>query len=146
MDSNNHFHDYFDNLASKNCPALGIFPTNASSVQLFPFFDCVVLLSVHHQWVKSNGDDVARELVKALHDKANRIFFIEFAGIADKYGYEHGRYFENNSEDSVVSFAYEWLERAGITNIKYMGKTREFPPKEPHRFLFACSKVSEPIK
>ncbi len=120
---------------------LGAFPLTDSNTNNLPSFDSVLLLSVHHQWVLSFGDDVALKMIGGLFAKASKVMFIEFAAIADKYGYDRNSRFKENDEASVVEYATQWLSAGSLNcRVEYLGKTRELPVKEPYRFLFAIQK------
>ena len=122
--------------------ALGVYPVDDDLIAKLPLFDCVFLLSVHHQWVRLFGDDHTKRLVSALTKRAGYVFFIEFSALAKKYGYENNQFFIDNDEDSVVEYAMNWLESAGLQNSKYLGKCREYPPREPYRFMFSIERDS----
>ena len=66
---------------------LGVQKLDNESVGALPEFDLVCLLSVHHQWVASEGDQAAKNLMLSSAMKARHAFFVEFAAIASKYGY-----------------------------------------------------------
>lgn len=131
LDINTHWE-----LNSQNA-ALGVYPVDNSLIEKLPVFDCVFLLSVHHQWVKTWGDARTKQIVKKLSERAEHMFFIEFSALAGKYGYEENEFFLENDEDSVVKYATEWLHSAGMQG-EYLGRTRELPRKEPYRYMF-CS-------
>src|SRR5690606_5534780 len=65
-------------------PVIGYFKVNNENVSSLPNFDMILLLSVHHQWVKQLGDDGAQRLIAEIIMKANKYFFIEFASINSK--------------------------------------------------------------
>lgn len=120
---------------------LGVYPLGPAAVEKVPRFDLVCLLSVHHQWVSAGGDDQARELIAALFEKADLAMFIEFAALADKYGYSPNSRFRDNDEPSVRRYAQEWLRELGSAiEVSFLGKTRELPGKEPYRYLYKLTR------
>src|SRR5690606_37516654 len=90
-------------------PVIGYFKVNNENVSSLPNFDMILLLSVHHQWVKQLGDDGAQRLIAEIIMKANKYFFIEFASINSKYGYSPDR-FKDHDEESVLKYSQQWLE------------------------------------
>lgn len=116
---------------------LGTFPIDRVTCEGLPTFDILLVLSVHHQWVKTDGDASALGTLQGLFSKAGAAMFIEFAAVADKYGYKPGDRFQDNDEASVVAYSKKWLLNAFAEDqIEYLGKTRELEKKEPYRFLF----------
>ena len=122
--------------ASSADAALGVYPVDEDLIDMLPVFDGVLLLSVHHQWVKKLGDERAQKKLKKLSEHARKVFFVEFSALAKKYGYTQGERFIDNDEETVVAYAISWLEGAGFSGTVYVGKNREFPPVEPYRYLF----------
>lgn len=120
--------------------AFGVFPLSEECVGQFPSFDLILLLSVHHQMVKRNGDEYTRRVVATLIDKASEYFVIEFAARGSKYGFQEAP-FVDNDEASVVAYGRAWLESLGVAGrIEYVGKNREGSAAEPYRFLFVVRK------
>lgn len=119
---------------------LGEIKINTALVNKLPCFDAILLLSVHHQIVKTLGDEYAKEFISHLAKKGKKVFVIEFAALNSKYGSLDGELFIDNDEGSIVNYAESWLNEA-LPNHKceYISKT---PPhggsKEPYRFLFSC--------
>jgi SAM-dependent methyltransferase len=132
----NHVLRNVDQLYGASGPALGVFPLDRENVSNIPEFDVILLLSVHHQWVKKYGDDYARDLVRALISKSRKYFVIEFASTLHKYGYSEP-HFVDNDEGSVRAYAESWLESLGVgAEVKYLGKNRETAGTEPYRFIY----------
>lgn len=124
---------------------LGNIEINPEKISALPDFDAVLLLSVHHQIVKENGDEYAKSFVNTLAKKAKRVFIIEFAGLNSKFSYEDTALFIDNDEDSIKNYAQKWLETA-LPNHKaeYSGKSPG-DSIEPFRYIFKCipKKVSD---
>ncbi|ROR29630.1 class I SAM-dependent methyltransferase [Inmirania thermothiophila] len=119
-------------------PAFGKFPLTRESVDLLPSFDLVLLLSVHHWWVKEHGDAYAQAIVAKLAGKARRHLVIEFAASNDKYGYREPR-FDDDEERSVTDYALDWLKGVpGLTNVRKIGRKQERNAVETFRYLFLC--------
>ncbi len=85
-------------------PVIG-FDVDLESISSLPQFDCVLLLSVHHQWMADQGDSAARDLVYFLSKKALKAMVVEFACLNSKYGQESAVLFEDNNSDSVRKYA-----------------------------------------
>jgi SAM-dependent methyltransferase len=123
-----------------NGACLGNIDVDMSLISKLPLFDVILLLSVHHQMIKSNGDEWTKNFIRSLGSKCSKIFFIEFAGINSKYGKEDGELFIDNDEESVVTYGNEWLKKAlPDFNCFFVDKITQ-TKKEPYRFLFKCVK------
>lgn len=120
-------------------PAFAVWPLSQERAEKLPTFDLVLLLSVHHQWVKIWGDEDARRLVQTLGERSRRYFVVEFAAIAGKYG-ANAPDFRDNDEDSIVAYALKWLDSLGLGQPRYIGKNPESMPKEPFRFVFVVDR------
>lgn len=121
-------------------PAFGLFTLTLEKVSLLPRFDLILLLSVHHQWIKQYGDQYAKQLVEKIIDKSIRYFIIEFAALSEKYGYKKPLFTDNN-EESVKKYAEDWLNSINFSgNIKYIGKNKERAGREPYRYLYMIEK------
>jgi len=121
--------------------AFGTLKLTPESVQTLPTFDMMLVLSVHHWWVKEYGDRVAQEMVKVLIARTRRYFVMEFSSIRDKYGYPEGR-FVDNDEQSVTAYARRWLEEIdpGL-DIRHLGANRETTGRERLRHLMLVAKA-----
>lgn len=128
--------------STKNA-ALGVYKVDEDLIKKLPNFDCVLLLSVHHQLVRFWGEEKAKHAVKSLYERSNQIFFIEFSARAKKYGYEMNSCFLDNDPKSILEYAHSWLDSAGIHGAEFLGTTRENPPKEPYRYLFCAERKRE---
>jgi hypothetical protein len=123
---------------------LGNVAVTPELIDKFPVFESVLLLSVHHQLVKRQGDAWARDFVARLANRASKCFFIEFAALNRKYSEGSGQLFIDNDEESVVSYATGWLgEALPRWNVEYSGKTTAGSPFEHHRFMFLCVPAAE---
>jgi len=137
LDISPHFVDRFK---ESGTPAFGVLPMTQERAERIPQFDAILLLSVHHQWVKSQGDEAARKLVATIASKANKYFVIEFAAIAKKYGYAKAP-FKDNDEASLAEYALGWLRGLGVPgNIRQIGKNPELAGKEPFRYSFVIER------
>ncbi|MEM7300342.1 MAG: hypothetical protein AAF468_04595 [Pseudomonadota bacterium] len=122
--------------ANTQSAVLGVLELTLDNVEHVPEFDVVCVLSVHHQWVRYQGEEYARKLMHALQNKARIGLFVEFAALADKYGYQPGSRFVDNEEQSVVAYAQDWLGDLGSkTDVSYLGSCRELEVVEPYRFM-----------
>jgi SAM-dependent methyltransferase len=129
-------------LHAAKVPAFGTLKLTPESVRTLPTFDMMLVLSVHHWWVKEYGDRVAQDMVKSLIERTRRYVVLEFASIRDKYGYPEGR-FVDNDEQSVTRYARRWLEEVdpGL-EIKYLGTNRETTGRERLRHLMLVTKAA----
>ena len=115
--------------------ALGKIPLDLDVLSRMPNFDAILLLSVHHQWYKLMGEDVADQLFSSVLNKANKVLFVEFPALNRKYGYQD-KFIDNNPE-SVKDFALDFLVRfVDKEQIKYLGKCKDNIKKEPFRYMF----------
>lgn len=116
-------------------PAFGTHKLTPESVHTLPTFDMMLVLSVHHWWVKEYGDAPAQEMVRTLIAKTRRYFVIEFSSIKDKYGYRDER-FVDNDEHSVTDYARRWLQAIDPGyDIRYLGANRETTGREKFRHI-----------
>ena len=126
-----------------NTPAFGVFNLERRNIELLPPFDLVLLLSVHHWWVKAHGDAHARDMVAALLDRTNHYLVMEFSSIADKYGYSEPKFIDHD-ESSIKEYASAWLKQIDSTlAITYLGRNRETEGRERFRYIFLVSKSGE---
>jgi SAM-dependent methyltransferase len=136
----NHILSDLESVYGRQNPAFGVFPLTEENIALIPEFDLVLLLSVHHQWINTDGNDYGERLVSRLIDKARRYFVIEFAATAKKYGFKESK-FEDNNEESVKAYAESWLRGLNVPGtIEYIGKNKEGNANEPYRFVFLVTK------
>jgi len=124
----------------ENGPALGVISLNPRNIELIPSFDLILLLSVHHQWIKQYGDDYAKKLVEKIISKTKKYFIIEFAAISEKYGHKSPLFTDNN-EESVRKYAEGWLNNIKFSGeIQYIGRNKEKSDKEPFRYIYMIEK------
>ena len=129
-------------LHSEKVPAFGTLKLTPESVQTLPTFDLMLVLSVHHWWVKEYGDRLAQTMVKGLIERTRRYFVIEFSSIKDKYGYQQER-FVDNDEQSVTQYARRWLEEIDPNyDVKYLGANRETTGRERLRHIVLVTKAA----
>lgn len=126
----------------RTTPAFGVFNLSLSNVESLPVFDLVLLLSVHHWWVKAHGDDYAKELVSALMSRAKRYFVMEFSSIGEKYGYTEPRFIDHD-EESLKAYAVDWLKSINpAMKVTYLGSNKETAGRERMRYIFMVDKES----
>ena len=131
---------FSSDIFGKNGPALGVIALTPENVKSLPSFDLILLLSVHHQWVKEYGDNYTKKLVEKIINKAKKYFIIEFAAISEKYGFKKP-FFIDNDEESVKEYAEGWLNSLKFSGeIQYMGRNKEKPGKEPFRYIYMIVK------
>jgi len=122
--------------------ALISFEVDSESVPHLPSFDSVLLLSVHHQWIATNGDTATRQLVHDLSNKAGKTMVIEFSCLNAKYGRFGPELFVDNNPDSVTEYASTWLAATLPDFIfEFLGLNEEHPIDEPHRVLFGGKRI-----
>ena len=120
---------------------LGVHEVDISNVHKLPSFEVVCILSVHHQWVAAKGDGYAGDLIKIIWERSKSGIFIEFAALAQKYGYSPDERFQDNDETSVTKYASDWLARyVGVASAEYLGRSRELEEVEPYRYMFLLGK------
>jgi SAM-dependent methyltransferase len=121
--------------------AFGVYGLQAENVRCLPEFDLVLVLSVHHWWVKARGDDYAKDIVRELIARSRRYFVIEFSSINDKYGYREPR-FVDHDEKSVVAYAMDWLRDCSPPSEPlFVGSNRETEGRERLRYLFVIRRL-----
>lgn len=136
-----HILNDLENVYERQNPAFGVFPLTEENINLIPEFDLILLLSVHHQWINSYGNDYGERLVSRLIDKTRRYLVIEFAATAKKYGFKEPK-FEDNDEESIKAYAESWLRGLNVPGtVEYIGKNKEgTDANEPYRFTFMITK------
>lgn len=117
------------------------------TIDAFPTFDVVFLLSVFHYWYRQYGKDDAKEMLSALGD-SKRIFF-EPASTQKKYT-------ENTSleltpppitdfdEESIVDYNFNMLESTFGEGyrVEYLGSTSRGEDRQGDRYLFLIKNES----
>lgn len=127
-------------LHAENTPAFGTMKLGPGNVATLPTFDLILVLSVHHWWVKEHGDEVAQRMVRTLIERSRRYFVIEFSSIRDKYGYQQPQ-FVDNDEASVTSYAKRWLlEIDPSYDVHYLGANAETQGREKFRHILMIRK------
>lgn len=123
--------------------ALIPFEVGSESIPCLPSFDSVLLLSVHHQWVATNGDTAARRLVHDLSSRAGKTMVIEFSCLNVKYDKLNPELFIDNDTDSVTEYAFKWLaETLPNFGFEFLGLNEEHPSDEPHRVLLGGKRIN----
>lgn len=115
--------------------ALGVFPLDRHSLKALPKFDMVAVLSVHHQWIATQGDELAAELMSSILDKARIATIVEFAAICRKYGAQPDSLFVDNEEESIRKYAEGYIDTLG-KSYRYLGRAREKANTEPYRYVY----------
>lgn len=127
-------------LHAPRTPAFGKQKLTPQTVETLPTFDLMLVLSVHHWWVKEYGDAVAQQMVRCLVERTRRYFVIEFSSIKEKYGYRDER-FVDNDEGSVVGYAQDWLREVDAAmSVSYLGTNRETTGRERLRHIFLVTR------
>jgi hypothetical protein len=131
-------------------PIMGYYPIDLQSIVKVQEFDIILLLSVHHQWVRDQSEAYAQELISNIIAKAKRYMFIEFASIHEKYGYTSPR-FEEGNEASLKQYYEAWLNdcreftgsklRAADFTFEFIGKNKERAGVEEFRYTYKITKV-----
>lgn len=122
---------------------LGEMVVDNGLIEKLPRFDAILLLSVHHQWVRKLGEETAVSMLHNLANKTNKVIFMEFAALGSKFGSEE--IFEDNDESTIVAYAQKWLDGTfhGFDST-YLGHAPHRPGKlayakeEPERYMFSC--------
>lgn len=126
-------------LHDDNTPAFGTMKLGPDNVATLPTFDLVLVLSVHHWWVKEHGDDVAKRMVRHLIERARRYFVIEFSSIREKYGYAEPQFVDNDAA-SVTAYAKRWLLDIDPSyDVRYLGPNAETQGRERQRHVFVVA-------
>jgi SAM-dependent methyltransferase len=118
---------------SKAC--IGEHKLSIERIFALPAFDSILLLSALHQIIQENGDEYACNFVIALLHRC-QVLIVELAGINSKYGYETGRFKDNDSQ-SIQDFFKSWLDK--LIDCEFIGETNHNAANEPHRYLFKLS-------
>jgi SAM-dependent methyltransferase len=143
VDINPRIIDYEENKR----PIMGYYPIDLQSVSKVHHFDIVLLLSVHHQWVRDQSEAYAQELIASIIGKAKRYMFIEFASILEKYGYTTAR-FEEGNEASLKLYCEAWLNdcrkftasSSADFKFEYIGRNKERAGVEEFRYIYKITK------
>lgn len=118
---------------------IGNIRLDQEKIKALPQFDAVLLLSVHHQFIKNFGDSHAKQLVSGMADKAKKLFLIEFAALNHKYS-DDDHLFIDNDEKSVLEYSKKWLnDTLANYSCNFLGTTPG-DMIEPRRYLFICEK------
>lgn len=128
---------------SGHMPVTGYYPVTDASLAAVPTFDVILLLSVHHQWVKEHGDAYAQRVLAGIVAKAHHCVFVEFASINQKYGYDPPR-FDQTDERDIRRYCEAWLSECRQIrpaqncdwSFQYIGKNRELAGVEEYRYIY----------
>ena len=110
------------------------------SVATLPTFDVVLVLSVHHNWIKAYGPEVAGSLLAAVMERTGKVLIFEGAARRERYG-DHPPDFVDNDEASVTAHLEAYLhEYLGPTaaRIERLGKAPALGEREPYRWSWAA--------
>jgi SAM-dependent methyltransferase len=128
--------NFLRRLHDSNTPAFGNMKLGPDNVSTLPTFDLVLVLSVHHWWVKEHGDDAAKRMVRSLIERARHYFVIEFSSIREKYGYVEPQFVDNDAA-SVTAYARRWLlDTDPACDVRYLGPNAETQGREKQRHIF----------
>ena len=104
-----------------------------------PAFDAVLVLSVHHHWVREYGPEGASNMLRDLADRTARVMIFEGAARAERYGM-YPPDFVDNDEESVTEYLENYLRSTvgdRFRQIVPLGKTPNVGEREPYRWSFA---------
>ena len=79
-------------------------------VQRLPSFDVVLLLSVHHHWLRAYGPEQTEGMLRGLAEKTGRAMIFEAPSRRVRYG-DHAPDFVDNDEVSVNVYLRSYLTR-----------------------------------
>lgn len=121
---------------AKNCKSaiLGQRRLIKDDIQSLPKFDAIMLLSVLHQIIDTEGDEYARRCILSLRTKCETLV-VELAGTNAKYGGTDGDLFGDNETDQIIDWFTSWLSPISL-HCAFQTKTPHNRPNEPHRLLF----------
>lgn len=108
-------------------------------VHRLPSFDVVLLLSVHHYWLRAYGPEQTRAMLRALAAKTGRVMIFEAPSRRVRYG-TYAPDFVDNDEVSVTAYLQSYLTStvADLFNsIELLGKAPCVGEREPYRWSYA---------
>lgn len=115
---------------------------NLNDCRRLPIFDVMLVLSVHHHWHFTYGQDDAAEMLLMLAKKTRKVMFFEGPSRSTRYEKDIPDY-RDNDDQSVKSYFHDYLSNtvgAEFSDIKLLGSTPCVGVREPHRWLFALHK------
>ena len=119
------------------------------SVTTLPTFDVVLVLSVHHNWIKAYGPEVAGSMLAAVMGRTGKVLIFEGAARRERYG-DHPPDFVDNDEASVTAHLEGYLRRhvgPTATRIEPLGKAPALGEREPYRWSWAAYRTpSAPLE
>ena len=126
--------------AVENC-AFAVSDLTPENIGRLPVFEVVLLLSVHHNWMRSYGPDVSGEMLRTLVGRASKVLVFEAPARTMRYG-RHAPNFIDNDEASVTAFNQSYLdEQVGpvCSHIVPLGKSPCWgeQSREPYRWSYA---------
>lgn len=109
------------------------------SVRRLPEFDAMLLLSVHHHWLRAHGPDVAGRMLQDLAGRTAKVMIFESSSRRVRFG-KHPPDFIDNDESTVTAYHEGYLqEHVGhlFDRIVPLGKTPCVGEREPYRWSWA---------
>ena len=123
---------------------VGHYALSPDGIDAMPEYDVVLLLSVHHQWWKNWGPEVANRMLVEVAKKARKQFFFAPACIAEKYG-EFAVPFADNDYAAIETYFRSLLEEGCGKTLSSLGMTtNELPPSEPLRPIYLLQSTAPP--
>jgi len=91
--------------------AFAVMNLTPDNIDTVPQVDCLLILSVHHNWVQLYGPDGAGEMLRALCGRARKSVVYEAPARGRRYGEEHRPDFIDNDEASVTAYHEAYLAK-----------------------------------
>lgn len=127
--------------AKENC-ALSVGTVTPDRIGLFPRFDVILVLSVHHHWHKQYGADIAATMLRDLVVCAERAVIFEGPSRTMRYEKDLPE-FEDNDTESVTSYYKSYLDSTVgdlVSDVTLIGKAACVGEREPFRWMFSLIK------
>jgi hypothetical protein len=113
-------------------------------VQRLPSFDVVLLLSVHHHWLRAYGPDQTRDMLRGLAARTSRAMIFEAPSRRIRYG-SYAPDFIDNDEVSVNAYLRSYLATTFadlFARVEPLGKTPSVGKREPYRWSYVLYRQS----
>jgi len=107
-----------------------------------PSFDVVLLLSVHHHWLRAYGPEQTAEMLRALAALTGRAMIFQAPSRRVRYG-SHAPDFVDNDETTVTAYLESYLTATVgdlFTSIEPLGKVPCVGEHEPFRWSYALNR------
>lgn len=121
-----------------NCGFM-LMDVNPDGVPGLPSFDVMLLLSVHHHWLRAHGPERTREMLRTLAAKTGRAMIFQAPSRRIRYG-DHAPDFVDNDEASVTAYLQSYLTSTLgdlFGAIEPLGKAPCVGKREPYRWSYA---------